>query len=669
MDKTEEKRSEFSDELAAYYFHQGTNTYAYDYMGVHRLPAVAGRYRYVFRVYAFRAVSVSIVGDFSGWQAVPMERETKNGVWRAYMESDIPFEGMRYKYQVTSAAGAVVLKADPYARSGEWGIRTASIVCTASEHVWEDGTYMQRRRAMECDRKNGFWSYPMNIYEVHLGSFMTRDDRGTAGGDAYLSYRELGDRLAEYVGEMGYTHVELMPIAEYPYDASWGYQITGYFAPTSRYGRPDDLRYMVDRLHRAGIGVILDWVPAHFPGDIQGLADFDGSRMYEYQGDDRVSSRTWGTRFFDVGRPEVQSFLISNALYWLREFHIDGLRADAVASMLYLDYDRRDGEWIPNPWGGNQNQEAIAFFKKLNCALFEEFPDALMIAEESTAFPLVTHPVHVGGLGFNFKWNMGWMNDVLDYMRTDPLFRRYKRDKLTFSLMYAFSENFILPLSHDEVVHGKKSLIDKMFGTYEQKFAGVRLFFAYQMAHPGKKLTFMGCEFGQFREWDFENPLEWFLCEFEMHEKLRVFVRELNGFYRREARLWQVDFSWNGFDWVHEGGGGSADTADVLAFKRFDAQGHELLAVFNFSPIPVHGYRCAVGGRHMRYRLLFNTDDRRFGGRGQAVAEEAALVADDAAGGEMYLPLTLPPLSALFLEPVPAQEFLTERMQVRVERG
>lgn len=655
-------------DLAAYYFHQGTNTYAYDYMGVHRLreeEETGKGYLYVFRTFAYRASAVGVTGDFSSWQVIPMTRVTKNGVWEVKVPSDIPLEGMRYKYQITSDAG-VALKADPYAQSGEWGVHTASIVCTESAYVWTDEPFLSRRAAMAKDRKHGFWPYPLNIYEVHLGSFMTRDDRSTAAGDAYLSYRELGDRLAEYVGEMGYTHVELMPLAEYPYDASWGYQATGYFAPTSRFGTPDDFRYLVDRLHRSGIGVILDWVPAHFPTDAHGLADFDGSRMYEYQGDDRVSSKTWGTRFFDLGRPEVQSFLISNALYWFREFHMDGLRTDAVASMLYLDYDRDDGEWVPNPWGGNQNPEAIAFLKKLNCALFSEFPDALMIAEESTAFPLVTHPVHVGGLGFNFKWNMGWANDLFDYMRTDPLFRHYKQDKLTFSMMYAYSENFILPVSHDEVVHGKKSLIDKMFGTYEQKFAGVRLFFAYQIAHPGKKMTFMGCEFGQFREWDFENPLEWFLHDFEMHEKLSCYVRELNHFYRRDPRLWQVDFSWNGFAWVN---GAGENVPDILAFKRFDAEGREILAVFNFSPVPVLEWRCAVGGRHRYYRELFNSDRRRYGGRGYPSAgEQTAVALVEEEGQTPYLPLTLPPLTAVFYEPIPAREYVTEDFILQVER-
>ena len=457
------KVTEKGNDGAIFLFHQGTNFRAYEYMGCHPL----GKDRIVFRTWAPKADSIDLVSDFTGWdEGIPFEKVSENGIWHAIV--DIPYSelvGKFYKFRVTGG-GVTRYKSDPYAFESQTLEKTASIVAKPSDFAWNDSNWLKHRKSIFAGGRH-FYSAPMNIYEMHLGSWRTRDGADNSDGKHYLNYREIADLLVPYVKHLGYTHIELMPIAEYPFDGSWGYQVCGYYAPTSRFGTPDDFRYFVNTLHAAGIGVILDWVPAHFPKDEHGLFEFDGHPLYEYTGKDRMEHKGWGTRCFDVGRPEVQSFLVSNALYWLREFHLDGLRIDAVASMLYLDYDRKPGEWIPNAYGENKNLEAISFFRKLNTAIFGEFGDVLMIAEESTAWPMVTGPVDKGGLGFNFKWNMGWSNDMFDYVARDPLFRRYDHEKLTFPLMYAFSENYILPVSHDEVVHGKKSLLDKMFGEYD----------------------------------------------------------------------------------------------------------------------------------------------------------------------------------------------------------
>lgn len=640
-----EEKKIIRENVDAYYFHQGTATRIYEYLGAHFLSETEEKkYRYAFRTFAYRAERVEVAGDFNSWGALPMERISENGIWEAIYDSEIPLEGMRYKYRVISPTGTV-LKSDPYAQYSEWGSRTASIIRTERSYEWHDRKFMSARKALFSENKKYFYPAPMNIYEVHLGSWQTLDGKNTVNGDAYLNYREIADRLAVYAVEAGFTHIELLPITEFPYDGSWGYQATGYFAPTSRFGTPDDFRYFVDTLHRAGIGVILDWVPAHFPKDSHGLYRFDGYRLYEYQGDDRAENANWGTCFFDVGRPEVQSFLVSSALFWFREFHIDGLRIDAVASMLYLDYDKRGGEWTPNVNGGNENLEAIAFFRKLNTAVFSEFSDVLMIAEESTAWPLVTHPVSEGGLGFNFKWNMGWANDMFDYVATDSYFRSGKYNELTFSMMYAFSENFILPVSHDEVVHGKKSLLDKMFGSYEQKFATMRTFLAYMMTHPGKKLMFMGCEFGQFAEWDYRGQLEWFMQDFEAHAKMKKYSSELNAFYLSHPELWQIDFSWDGFEWL------LSDRRDdsVIAFRRKDSGGGELICVMNFSPLEYKEYCIPTGGAAHYYKEVFNSDSIEYGGKGRLNrglfgGEEAALFPD------------IPPLSALIFGKVDAKD-------------
>ncbi len=616
-------------DLANYYFHQGTNFSAYDHLGVQRTDK-----GYVFRVWAPNAKEIFVVGDFNRWQKTsPMVKTTEMGIWEYSYPTAESLEGAKYKFVIVSDKGEIY-KADPYAKYSETGIDTASIIHTDKSFAWEDSSWFSHRQNAI---KNGYWDVPLNIYEMHLASW--RKKSSSDKDCDYYSYREIADMLVPYVKELGYTHVELLPITEFPYYASWGYQVTGYFAPTSRFGSPEDFKYFVNKLHTNGIGLILDWVPAHFPKDEHGLADFDGTPIYEYQGDDRKEHKEWGTRCFDVGRNEVQCFLISSALYWLREFHVDGLRVDAVASMLYLDYARAPGEWVPNVHGTNLNLEAQAFFQKLNKTIFGEFPDVLMIAEESTAFAKVTKPVHEGGLGFNFKWNMGWSNDMFDYVQCDPFFRKDMHDKLTFSLCYAFTENYILPVSHDEVVHGKKSLIDKMHGSYEQKFAGMRLFLAYQIAHPGKKMLFMGQEYGQFREWDFATQLEWFMLDYPMHSDLRRYTSRLNAFYLDTPQLWEVDFTWDGFDWIYP----DMKEDNLVAFRRFDKKKNELIAVMNFSGKEIKNL--AIPVKKGTYEIAFSTDDKEIGGSGLS---SQGILKPDKNG---YISLDLAPLSGIMIIP------------------
>lgn len=635
-------------DLAPYYFHQGTNYRAYEYLGCHA-ERDNGKYVYTFRVWAPNAASVEVVGDFNGWSAdAPMVRVTDMGIWAYTLISDKDLEGYNYKYRITGDNG-VHLKADPYARYSETLKKTSSKIYSDRPFDWTDSRWLEHRMKTVTGRGKKtetpeFFSAPMNIYEVHLGSWRTRDGQTTKEGENYLNYREIADELAPYAKQMGYTHVELLPIAEHPFDGSWGYQVCGHYSPTSRFGTPDDLKYFVNKLHSVGLGVILDWVPAHFPKDEHGLYEFDGRPLYEYQGHDRMEHKIWGTRFFDVARNEVQSFLVSNALYWLREFHIDGLRVDAVASMLYLDFDRDPGEWAPNEHGDNKNLEAIAFFKKLNTVLFAEFPDALMIAEESTAWPMITKPVSEGGLGFNFKWNMGWANDTFDYIMTDPVFRKHHHEKLTFPMMYSFSENYILPVSHDEVVHGKLSLLDKSFGDYNMKFAGTRLFMAYQMTYPGKKLMFMGSEYGPFREWDFENQLEWFMLDYDMHKKTQLYSASLNRFYLEEPALWERDFSWEGFEWIYP----DMKELNIIAYRRYDIKGNELVAVLNFAPVDRENF-VLHGMRHARYTEVFSSDSTEFGGSGRL--NPGALDTSVSEDGDRSLKITLPGLSAVILKP------------------
>ena len=639
--------------VPAYLFHQGTNFTAYDYLGAHCEKCGNG-FRYSFRVWAPNAKGVYLNSDFTSWEwGAPLSRITENGIWEITIDTDVRLDGKFYKYAITGRDGVTRLKSDPYAFESETLIKTASVVRDISGYRWNDGEWLKKRSATVCPKTRGFkpkvshfYSAPLNIYEVHLGSWRTRDGKSNADGEHYLNYREIADRLAAYVKDMGYTHIELLPVMEHPYDGSWGYQVCGYYAPTSRYGSPADFRYFVEKMHKNGIGVILDWVPAHFPKDAHGLYEFDGQPLYEYQGKDRMENEGWGTRYFDVGRPEVQSFLISNALFWLREYHIDGLRIDAVAAMLYLDYDRKPGEWIPNVEGNNHNLEAIAFFRKLNSAVFGEYPDALMIAEESTAWEKVTAPVHEGGLGFNFKWNMGWANDVFDYIRTDPVARNKVHNKLTFPMMYAFSENFILPISHDEVVHGKRSLVDKCFGDYDDKFAGMRTLLMYMMTLPGKKLTFMGTEFAQFREWDYENQLEWFMTDYPRHIEMQRFVRAMNRLYVESPELWEIDDTWDGFEWIF------ADRADdnIYAYRRKDKRGNEMIVVLNFAPVEKRGYTIPVP-KLGRYEEILTTDRYEFGGKNRLndIPVRSRLVSDDGVTKYNVIDINIPAMGGFIL--------------------
>ncbi len=562
------------NELASYYFHQGTNFTAYDYLGCHKVKK-GENYFYTFRTWAPGADRVGIVSDFFGWSSpVYMSRVTANGIWEFTYKSKQSLDGQAYKYSI-ERYGKSFLKADPYAFYSKGGADGASIIFLDTKFKWQDKPYLSQRKK-NIRNKSGYLSTPINIYEVHLGSFIRHSE-----DNSYYSYREIAPLLVSYIKYMGYTHVEFLPIAEHPFDGSWGYQVGAFYAPTSRFGNPDDFRYLINELHKNGIGVIIDWVPAHFPKDAWGLYEFDGGPLYEYQGDDRKESETWGTRFFDLGREEVQSFLISNALYFFREFHVDGLRVDAVASMLYLDYDRAPGKWIPNSMGGRENLEAIAFFQKLNTQIYSEFPEALMIAEESGTYGGITRPVYEGGLGFNLKWNMGFANDFYDYLKSDPLYRKDKHKALNFPILYAFTEKFVLPVSHDEVVHGKLSLIDKMFGKYEDKFKQMRSALLLMMTFPGKKLLFMGTEFAQFREWDYENSLEWFMLDYPNHKAMREYVKSLNRFYLETPELWEIDFEYKGFEWI------LSDESDknTVAYKRYDTSGNSIIIAINFSGI------------------------------------------------------------------------------------
>lgn len=598
---------------AVYYFHQGTNYNAYDLLGCHMcFNDDTGKYRYIFRVWAPDAERVRVVGDFSSWNEGIDMKKISYGIWQAEYTSIRNYENSYYKYAVTGRNGTF-LKSDPYAFSSQTLTETASVIKSLDKIKFTDDEWMSARR-MKFTGKNKkahghFYPSPMNIYEVHLGSWRTRDGHSVSDGEHYLNYREIADELSVYVKDMGYTHIELLPIMEHPYDGSWGYQICGYYAPTSRFGSPEDFAYFVDTMHNAGIGVILDWVPAHFPKDRHGLYEFDGAPLYEYKGADRMEHRMWGTRCFDVGREEVQSFLISNALFWMRVYHIDGLRTDAVASMLYLDYDRKPGEWIPNREGNNHNLEAVSFFKKLNTAVFAEFPDVLMIAEESTAWPMITKPVHDGGLGFNFKWNMGFANDMFEYIAMNPIYRQFHHEKLTFPLMYAFSENFVLPVSHDEVVHGKKSLVEKMYGSYDEKFAMMRAYIMFMMTLPGKKLFFMGTEFAQFREWDFSNQLEWFMLKYPRHTEMQRYVKALNRLYLERPELWEIDDSWEGFRWLEA----DRATDNTVIFERYDSAGKSVTVVINFSPNKRANYEYPID-KQGKYMIIMNSDKYEFGG-------------------------------------------------------
>lgn len=627
--KTTKKHSE--NDVPLYLFHEGSNSNAYEYFGSHR----KNKNTVVFRVWAPDAKNVSVTGDFNDWSETenPMKQlKNSGGVWEAEIKNIKPYD--MYKYCITAADGRTLMKCDPYGFHMETRPGTATKYYEIDDcYEWHDEKWVEGRNG-----KNIYES-PVNIYEIHAGSWKQYDD-----GNFY-SYRALADALVPYVKKMGYTHIEFMPLTEYPFDGSWGYQVTGYFAATSRYGEPKDLMYLIDKCHGNGIGVILDWVPAHFPKDANGLYEFDGGPLYEYSDPRKGEHYGWGTRVFDFGKNEVRSFLMSSASFWLKKYHLDGIRIDAVASMLYLDYDRKDGEWVPNKNGGNENLEAVEFLQKLNENIFRDFPYAMMIAEESTSWPMVTKPVFSGGLGFNFKWNMGWMNDILRYFSLDGFFRKYNHDCITFSMFYAFSENFVLPISHDEVVHGKKSLIDKMPGSYDEMFAGVRAFLGYMMAHPGKKLMFMGQEFGQFIEWNYEKGLDWLLLDYPKHRALQNYFKKINEFYKANPAFWQIDYSWEGFSWI------SSDDKDnsVIAFRRIDEKGKEIIVVCNFTNVERCDYRIGIPKKGA-YKIVFNSDDVDFGGEGKGNKGKLKTESINMHGFEQSISLDLPPMSAIYIK-------------------
>ena len=585
-----EKRSEL--------FYSGRDCRAFDYMGAH--PFVQdGEQGYLFRVYAPEAEKVSVMGEFNDWNrdADYMTRD-EQGIWEKFIPN-IP-EYAAYKYSVWAKSGDVFDKSDPYGFHFETRPGNATKAYDLDGYEWGDASWLDWRK------KHLPYSNPVNIYECHLGSWKMHED-----GNFY-SYRQLADELVPYVKEMGYTHIEFMPLTEYPFDGSWGYQVIGYFAATSRYGTPKDLMYLIDKAHQAGLGIIMDWVPAHFPKDGCGLVEFDGSHLYEYADPLKMEHKEWGTRVFDYGKVSTRNLLFSSAMFWIEKFHMDGLRVDAVASMLYLDYNRQ-GEWRPNVHGGRENLEAVDFLRLLNEYILTDHPDVMMIAEESTAWPMVTKPGYDGGLGFNFKWNMGWMNDMLCYCSADPFFRKDMHDKITFSFMYAFSENYILPLSHDEVVHGKCSLISKMPPPYENQFGGLRALYGYMAAHPGKKMLFMGGEFAQFSEWAYQRGLDWMLLDYPAHRQMQAYVKALNHFYLATPQLWEQDTDWRGFEWIsHED-----NRNNIIAFRRVAKDGSDIVVVVNFSPEEQQEYRIGVPITGT-YEEVFTSDKTEFGGSGMA---------------------------------------------------
>ncbi|HYL42294.1 MAG TPA: 1,4-alpha-glucan branching protein GlgB [Ktedonobacteraceae bacterium] len=636
----------FSD-FDFYLFGQGKNYRIYEKMGAH-LRTFNGEAGVHFAVWAPNALSISVIGDFNGWQrgATPMTLSHQElGVWECFVPG--LQAGALYKYAIYSRYNNYTAeKTDPYGFACELRPLTASIVANIHQHAWNDTNWMEQRPQHQQ------LTEPMSIYEVHLGSWRHAPERHVAGNpeeDRYLTYRELAHALAPYVKELGFTHIEILPITEFPYDGSWGYQVTGYYAPTSRFGTPTDFQYFVDYMHQHGIGVLLDWVPAHFPKDGTALSYFDGTHLYEYADTRKGEHKQWGTLVFNYGRSEVKNFLLANALFWLREYHIDGLRVDAVASMIYLDYLREPGEWVPNQYGGHEHLEAVDFLRQLNEAVYAEEAGTLTIAEESSAWPLVSRPTYVGGLGFSLKWNMGWMHDMLEYMHLDPIYRRYHHNNITFSLMYAYSENFILPLSHDEVVHMKGSLINKMPGDLWQRFANLRALYGYMWGHPGKKLLLMGGEFGQWREWNFAESLDWHLLEPPSdphHAQLRDFLRDLNTLYHHEPALSILDYAPEGFSWIdpHD-----SDNSVVSFMRRSKDPADTLLFICNFTPVPRHGYRVGVPDPGEYYELI-NSDADRYGGSGLENLQPMP-------SGPVFwqscphsVLLTLPPLSTIILK-------------------
>ncbi|MCH5285947.1 MAG: 1,4-alpha-glucan branching protein GlgB [Christensenellaceae bacterium] len=597
------------------WFHQGTNRRAYEMLGAHPVEQ-EGREMWAFAVWAPNARAVSLIGEFNHWDktATPMTKQF-DGTWEVRVPAelfDVASDPHRYdypdaekkiktyKYCVQHGDGTWHDKADPYGFAMQNRPDTASVICDLEGYAWGDADWIARRSQWDP------YHSPVNIYEMHLGSWRRRED-GTM-----MSYTEIADQLIPYIQEMGYTHVELLPVMEHPLDMSWGYQVSGYYAATARYGEPKELMELIDRCHQANIGVILDWVPAHFPRDAMGLRRFDGTACYEHPDPRRGDMEQWGTHMFDFARGEVCSFLLSNACFWLDWYHADGIRVDAVSAMLYYDFCREPGQWLPNQYGGHENLDAIAFLRRLNETVYHDFPGVMMIAEESSAYPMVTRPIYLGGLGFGFKWNMGWMNDMLSYIKLDPVYRKYHHDKLTFSLMYAFNENYILPFSHDEVVHGKHSMLDKQPGDLWRKFAGLRALYGYTMAHPGKKLLFMGSEFAHFIEWKFDDQLDWFLLLYDKHPQVQACVKALNRLYRENSEFWEIDDGWDGFQWIQA----NDQDHSITAFLRTDRKNRSILCVTNFTPVFYPEYRIGLpyGGT---LEEIFNTDRAEWGGSNQ----------------------------------------------------
>ncbi len=638
---TEDAYEEWINDLTGYdryLFARATHYKIYEKMGAH-IRTINGKRGVFFSVWAPNAARVSVVGDFNNWDGRknPMDLlKDSSGVWVLFLPG--LNVGDLYKYEIKTHSGAILLKSDPYALFSEQRPKTSSVVHTLEDYKWTDDKWLQTRGSQD------FLNRPISVYEVHPGSWR----RSPHDPDNFLSYKTLAETLVPYVKDMGFTHIQLMPLSEHPLDESWGYQVTGYYAPTSRFGEPRDLQFFVDKCHEAGIGVLLDWVPGHFPKDAHGLRRFDGTALYEHEDPRMGEHPDWGTLIFNYGRHEVKNFLISNALYWLDKFHFDGLRVDAVASMLYLDYGRKAGQWLPNRYGGKENLEAIEFLKHLNSVVYQYFPGTMMIAEESTSWAGVSRPAYLGGLGFGFKWNMGWMHDVLDYIRKDPIHRRFHHNQLTFGLLYAWSENFILPFSHDEVVHGKGSLINKMPGDYWQKFANLRALFTFMWAHPGKQMIFMGQEFGQFAEWNCRKSLDWHLLDFEKHAGLQACVRDLNAVYVREKSLWAKDFAPEGFDGINCD---DSDNSIISFIRRTDDPKDFAVAVVNFTPVPRRGYVLGVP-EDCYYEEIFNSDASAYGGSN--VGNNGGVPARSGRGAHRKphsIEVSIPPLGGLIFKP------------------
>ena len=621
---------QFINKNEIYLFNIGEAQQAYATFGCHPVDEL-GMHR--FLVWAPNARHVSVVGDFNGWDVSKNQMERLDtGVFVAFIPG--LKDGDCYKYQINGYDAQTVLKADPFAFHAEVRPATASKVWSLGGYHWRDAEFMRRRLEQNA------LSRPMAIYEMHIGSWRKREDY------YFANLRDVADELSEYLVEMGFTHVEVMPVTEYPLDDSWGYQVTGFYAVTSRYGTPQDFMYFVDTMHAKGIGVIMDWVPAHFPKDSHGLAQFDGTFLYEHQNPTQAHHPQWGTLIFNYGRPEVVSFLMSSAMYFFDVYHIDGIRVDAVTSMLYLDYARNPGEYVPNEDGGNIDKSAVAFLQKLNSVILTRHPGTLTIAEESTSYPMITKPPYDGGLGFLFKWNMGFMHDTLKYMSMDPFFRHDHHDKMTFSICYAFTENFILPYSHDEVVHGKKSLLDKMYGSYDEKFASLRVLLGFMYAHPGKKLLFMGSEFGQFIEWDYKKPLDWFLLEYERHRQMQQYVKALNAFYTGCPSLYQIEDDWGGFTWLNVD---NAKQSSMSFLRRGIKQGKSCVCAFNFTPVPVEHFVIGLPGNGT-LQETFNSDDVLFGGSGYHHTAIITASHEEFAGQPYRAAIDLPPLTAVYFD-------------------